>query len=44
MLLYGSAIGNKSDNDSVLLTIVKRQAKYAIVCQIHSKIAYAVTD
>ena len=39
-----TVIGKKAGDDSVLLTIVERQTRYAIVRQIASKTAQAVTD
>jgi len=39
-----TVIGKKSGNDSVLLTIVERQTRYAIVRQIASKTAQTVMD
>ncbi|WP_160670681.1 IS30 family transposase [Clostridium sp. C8-1-8] len=39
-----TVIGEKSNNDNVLLTIVERKTRYAMVVDIASKTAEAVTD
>ncbi|WP_143323988.1 IS30 family transposase, partial [Clostridium sp. BL-8] len=39
-----TVIGQKSNNDNVLLTIVERKTRYAMVVEIMAKTAEAVTD
>ena len=43
-VLNYTVIGEKSNNDNVLLTILEHKTRYAIILDIVTKTAYVVTD